>query len=332
MTTRERFLKVIHFEKPDRVPMFEFCPYWDLTMKRWREEGLPDSVQTQKEMAEYFGLDYCAGFLPSYFADGFPQPEESHAVIEMDEAAYDEVRPNLFPENAAARDRHIWEELAEEQKAGNPVMLNMYGFFWFPRVLLGIEPHLYSFYDEPELYHKICTDQVEWMLKYLDAMFEVVIPDMFNMSEDMSYNLGPMISEEHFDEFLLPYYLKISEKLKAHNVLFAVDSDGMLEPMIPWLKRGGVGGIYPLEFNAGIDINRIRKNYPDMVMFSAFNKLTMSCEPEVVEAECQRILPALQSGGYIPSCDHQTPPAVSMDQYRTYVKLLRKYCNMAGEA
>jgi hypothetical protein len=34
-----------------------------------------------------------------------------------------------------------------------------------------------------------------------------------------------------------------------------------------------------------------------------------------------------QSGGYIPSVDHQTPPGVSLDQYRIYLHLLEEYAN-----
>ena len=40
------------------------------------------------------------------------------------------------------------------------------GFFWFPRTLLGIEPHLYSFYDQPELLHRMNRDQTDYAYKY----------------------------------------------------------------------------------------------------------------------------------------------------------------------
>ena len=32
------------------------------------------------------------------------------------------------------------------------------GFFWYPRELLGIESHLYSFYEEPELLQRLCEE------------------------------------------------------------------------------------------------------------------------------------------------------------------------------
>ena len=35
--------------------------------------------------------------------------------------------------------------------------------------------------------------------------------------------------------------------------------------------------------------------------------------------------PVMQSGGYIPSVDHQTPPEVSLENYKIYVKLFKEY-------
>ena len=47
--------------------------------------------------------------------------------------------------------------------------------------------------------------------------------------------------------------------------------------------------------------------------------------------EFERLLPAMRSGRYVPSVDHQTPPDVSAEQYRTYVRLLREYAEKAAE-
>jgi hypothetical protein len=38
----------------------------------------------------------------------------------------------------------------------------------------------------------------------------------------------------------------------------------------------------------------------------------------------------MRSGGYIPSVDHQTPPEVSLDDYRLYLQLLKEYAQKAA--
>jgi hypothetical protein len=40
----------------------------------------------------------------------------------------------------------------------------------------------------------------------------------------------------------------------------------------------------------------------------------------------------MRSGYYIPSVDHQTPPAVSLDDYRLYCSLCREYARKACES
>ena len=51
------------------------------------------------------------------------------------------------------------------------------GFFWFPRKLLGIEPHLYAFYEEPKLMHTINNDLVIFTMHALEALFAVLMPE-----------------------------------------------------------------------------------------------------------------------------------------------------------
>jgi hypothetical protein len=41
--------------------------------------------------------------------------------------------------------------------------------------------------------------------------------------------------------------------------------------------------------------------------------------------EFERLVPLMRSGGFLPSVDHQTPPEVSLVDYRLYLRLLEEY-------
>ena len=43
--------------------------------------------------------------------------------------------------------------------------------------------------------------------------------------------------------------------------------------------------------------------------------------------QLEALMPAISQGGFIPSCDHQTPPDVSLENYREYVRCLRSVLN-----
>ena len=59
--------------------------------------------------------------------------------------------------------------------------------------------------------------------------------------------------------------------------------------------------------------------------------MTMPKGEAAMRAEFERLLPAMKRGGYIPSCDHQTPPGVSLENYLIYVRLLKEYAEKAVE-
>jgi hypothetical protein len=66
-------------------------------------------------------------------------------------------------------------------------------------------------------------------------------------------------------------------------------------------------------------------------MVGHFDKLVMNRGEEAMRAEFERIRPLMRTGGFIPSVDHQTPPGVSLEQYRVYLRLFAEYVKI-GEA
>ena len=198
------------------------------------------------------------------------------------------------------------------------------GFFWYPRRLLGIEGHLLAFYDQPALMHRINQDLLAFNLAAIEKIYSALRPDLLSLMEDMSYNHGPMLSQGCFDEFLRPYYLELSKALRAHGVPFFVDTDGLVDRLVPWILGAGAQGLLPLERQSGVDVNALRAQYPALLMLGGYDKMAMKGEA-AMRAEFERLLPLMRAGGFIASVDHQTPPGVSLEEYRLYVDLLKEY-------
>ena len=64
-------------------------------------------------------------------------------------------------------------------------------------------------------------------------------------------------------------------------------------------------------------------------MVGHFDKMTMNRGEQAMRAEFERLLPVMRSGGYIPSVDHQTPPGVSLENYKIYIRLFQEYTRKA---
>jgi hypothetical protein len=330
MTPRQRFLKTLNFEKPDdRLPMVEWAAWWDRTLDRWKREGLPQEI-TWDESLEHFGLDKLVCIHALGRAKTCPSPPSHGAGIVADARSYAEIRPHLYADATIQELQQRARELAPRHERGEVIVrLWLDGFFWFPRTLFGIERHLYAFYDQRDLMHRMNDELADYNIRVVEALFPILLPDMVGFAEDMSYNHGPMLSYALFKEFLTPYYQRVVPHIQKWGVKVLIDSDGDITSMIPWLAEAGIEGVYPLEKQAGVDIAAIRRSHPRFLMLGGYDKMVMSQGEAAMRAEFERLLPVMRSGGYIPSVDHQTPPGVSLHNYCTYVRLFSEYAHKA---
>ena len=321
---------MLNFQPVDRLPRWEWAMWWDETIARWHQEGLPPEFKFSQvfDLAQWFGLD---PYQQYWFSTTDPTIEATQHHVEgivsnLDD--YRRIRPSLFPcHDPSIAGMAAW---ADRQRRGDAVVwCTIEGFFWFPRTLMGFEKLMYAFSDQPELLHEINRDLLAFNFSLLDKIFQVCIPTFMTIAEDMSYNHGPMISKTTFDAFIAPYYRQLLPRLQQHNIPLIMDTDGDVTLLAPWLEELGVRGVLPLERQAGVDGLKLRQQFPTLFMAGHFNKMTMNQGEAAMRAEFERLRPIIKSGGFIPSVDHQTPPGVSLDQYRCYLRLLDEYTKVA---
>jgi hypothetical protein len=328
----ERFRAVMNFQPVDRLPRWEWAMWWDETIRRWHHEGLPVELGFSQvfDISQHFGLD---PYQQYWFSTTDPTIEATQHHVEgivanMDD--YRRLRPQLFPcHDASIAGMAAW---AERQRRGEAVVwCTLEGCFWFPRTLMGFEKLMYAFGDQPELLHAINQDLLEFNFALLDKILKVCVPTFMTIAEDMSYNHGPMISQRTFEECVAPFYRQLIPRLLERDIMPFIDTDGDITLLVPWFAKLGVEGFLPLERQAGVDGMQLRQRYPRLRMIGHFDKMTMNQGEAAMRAEFERLVPLMKTGGFIPSVDHQTPPGVSLDQYRVYLRLLKEYMG-AGRA
>jgi hypothetical protein len=328
----ERFRALMNFQSVDRVPKWEWAMWWDKTLVRWRDEGLPlrlgDDVFA---IHEYFGLDPYKQF---WFSTTDPTIEAVQHHVEgcisnMDD--YLRIHEHLFPDHGEALGQ--MQPWSGRQANGDAVVwITLEGFFWFPRTLMGFSRLMLAYYDQPELIHRINQDLLDFNLRLLDRIDGVCRPTFMTVAEDMSYNNGPMVSRGICDEFLSPYYRRLLERINEMKMLTFVDTDGDVTLLVPWLQSLGIHGVLPLERQAGVDGQSLRGTFPTLRMVGHFDKMVMTKGEAAMRAEFERLTPLIRSGGFVPSVDHQTPPGVSLEQYRVYLRLLDEYAQTWSNA
>jgi hypothetical protein len=349
LTHRERFLRTALNLPTDRG-IFWDDGWWPETWQRWLGEGMPDGCdfgfeQTQRD--GFPGVDI--GYLPRWTQEVLCNEGEHQLIRDeygilrrfsksgragicqfvsfpvasrQDWAA---VRPRLDPD-APGRFPADWPEQVRALRASDYVVTfgttHLCGFFSFLRELFGDEEVHYLLHDDPGLAHEILDFQVYRLTTLLERVTRDVPVDRLFIWEDMCYKNGPLIGPAMFREFFLQPYQRTIEFARAHGVqVFDVDSDGNVTALIPLWLEAGVNLIHPLEVQAGMDANVVKRQYgPRLALRGGIDKREIAKDRAAIDRELARIRPAYEAGGYIPHGDHGMPPDVSFDNYRYYLE------------
>jgi len=330
LTNRERFVRTMAFRTVDRLPFFEWAGFWDKTVARWLGEGLPPQPDNGA-YHRHFGLDTIMGFGlgPQHWPLFVASKPHGGPVFDRDDYLALKARGALC--NKGLFDLSPLDRIQPLHDAGEaPLAVTLKGAFEYPRILLGIEHQFYAFTDQPELLHEMLDDAAAFLVWAQERLYARIVPDYMMIMEDMSYNHGPMLSEAMFDEFMLPFYLRVLAPARARGVKVLVDTDGDMMDCAAWFRRAGADGFLPLERQAGVDVAELRRRDPGAVLLGAFDKMVLPRGEEAIRAEFARLMPVARQGGFIPSVDHQTPPGVPLANYRLYLKLLREFVEEAA--
>jgi uroporphyrinogen decarboxylase len=246
-------------------------------------------------------------------------PIESRADLER--VAAERLRPDL-----EGRLPDDWAKFVEQARERDfPLAIGgKHGFFGTPRFLLGNVGLLLAFHDKPDLIKAVNAHLTDFWIGLYEQVLAQVQPDLALIWEDMCYRNGPLISPAMFEEFLLPYYRKLTGFFLDHGIdVILVDTDGDCRSLIPLFIEGGTTGLYPMQVTGGMDVVAIGEQYPDLQLIGGLDKVAISKGGKAIDRELEaKVPPLLRRGGYIPMADHLVPPDVSWDDFVYYRRKL----------
>ena len=237
--------------------------------------------------------------------------------------------------NIASRFPAGWDERVKEYAHRDyPLAVGGYphGFFGTLSHLIGYENLFYWYHDEPALVHDMLNTFTEiWMAVYAEVLAKVEI-DHWHIWEDISYGTGSMISLATVREFMLPYIKRIGDFLKARGVRhILLDTDGDCNAVITLFMEAGVTGMYPFETHCGMDIVKVRRQYPKLQILGGVSKGEIAKGKVRIDAILKPIEEVLKTGGCIPFSDHFIPPDVSFEAYSYYRNKLNSIIDKYGD-
>jgi uroporphyrinogen decarboxylase len=244
-------------------------------------------------------------------------PVESRADWDEMKRRYDALDPSRLPADAG--------EIGASLKARTHIVkFELSGPFWQLREWLGFENLCMMLHDDPAFIRDMLIFWEDYVARLLERSLQYVVPDMVHISEDMAYKCFSMVSPAMTREFLVPSWKRWGDIARKAGVpLYAIDSDGFVGELIPIWIEAGFNACDPMEVAAGNDLVALRREFGKKMAYrGGIDKRAMAKGGSAIEKEIERLMPVIESGGYIPGCDHGVPADVSWPDFVQYVKLL----------
>lgn len=355
MDARERMLKALRHEQPDRIPIHDSL--WLETVRQWQKQGLPTEIPPE----DYFGYEMIAlGFDQSPLFEVKTLHKDNEYVIET--TPYGGVRKNFrtyasTPEimDWAITSKEDWVRLKprhdpafvpdyarvdwvslrqryhQARSEGKCIALSaVIGYDQLQRYLKS-EELLMLTADDPAWFREM----VETMAALVLRMAKLIIgagykPDVAFFYNDMAYRNGPLFSPRTYRNCILESDKLLCDYFHSLDIPVIYHTDGDIHKLIPPLIEAGVDCLQPLEVKANMDVRELKGEYGDRLAFMGNIDARKMADPDpyVIEEEIRtKFAIAKKGGGYIYHSDHSVPPTVSFAQYCHVMKLVREYAS-----
>ncbi|MBD3419910.1 MAG: hypothetical protein GF398_07320 [Chitinivibrionales bacterium] len=344
----------MNFRRPDRMLDTEFG-YWNDTLRRWHAEGLPVEVDTIAKADLYFGFDRWqkrvwigTDLLPVFeeeiieqnerytikydrrrvkckvFTDGKDTIPHYLDFPVKDKESYQMIKQRLIHDFEHRIPENI-QEIAAKVKDRN-YMLSVFGGSTAGRIrdLMGFEGFSIAQCIQPELIDEILGDMKLLYTSVAHLICQYIQPDLVAWWEDIAFKTGPIVPPEFFYEKCGPVLKSAMDVYRGAGTQFSyVDCDGDNRLLVPtWLDHG-VNIIFPLEVNAGVHPETLRKTCPGIRMMGGFDKTILLSGREQIRKELYRLKCLADEGGFIPHVDHRVQADVSFGNYCYYLEAKR---------
>ena len=214
--------------------------------------------------------------------------------------------------NDARVDRAYLQSLPKAAERETPLGLWAGSLMGDMRNILGVEHLSYLYADDEELYKEIVDTLCGLCYQATKAILETGAEfDYAHFWEDICFKNGPLVSPAVFEEFVGPWYGKITALLREYGIdIVSVDCDGCIDALIPTWVNNGVNTMFPIEVGTwNASIAPWRETYGrELRGVGGMNKTVFARDKAAVDAEIERLKPLIALGGYLPCPDHRIAP------------------------
>jgi uroporphyrinogen-III decarboxylase len=355
VNARERFLKIMGLQPVDRLPIVIVEAIEGPTLRRWHHQGLPVGANVQgylgMDRLEFVSVDQ--HMLPRFQVQILEETDEYRTEVNElgTKTRYSRKDPDYlygFLEHPV-KDRRDWEALRERfdpkdprrllkdwgpekvrycQEVDHPIGMVFHPFF-FRRALylMGLQSFMLALHDDPDLIHDMFEQTAQFCLEACRPVFAAVPIDFVAIAEDMAFRTGTQVSPRMYREFWYPHQRQVTDWLRDRRMpVIGLWNSGGITPLLPAMIELGYNMTFPVEAQAGLIVVDMAQEFGHSLRYmgSTGIQALIRGDEAIRQEVAAKVLPLLESGGYLPAPEDQIPPDAPLAHFEYYVELLRK--------
>jgi uroporphyrinogen decarboxylase len=314
LSGKERILRVLAREEPDRVPHFE----WSIDRKV--RAALAPGCGSLNEFAARMGLDAVLAdpdFSRARTGPGQWRTEWGYTIQESEEEHGIEVDSPIHsmedflrytPPDPAAAGRYttIEKTLAEYGKT-HAVIVHLNDVFSIPRYLMGYENLLMAIARE------VASRGVQ----------------IVYTGDDFAGGTGPLMSPAHFRQLFYPGLCRVMKGYRDLGLRVIKHTDGMIWPLIDMIVDSGIDCLDPIDPIAGMDLGEVKAKFGKRIALKGnvdcSHLMTLGTPEQVAAATRDALRVGAPGGGFILSSSNSIHSTVKPENYMALLRTLKDY-------
>ncbi len=289
MNHKERVLKALSNDAPDRVPFY----YWDVL--EFGEKMMSHlGLNTRDQLLEYLDVDF-RWVEPKYVGPQLAEVGDKNkkdiwgvGYSRVKKGKYSYWEANKFPlegvTDPAVLDDYPWPNNSLFDFKSLNKQLELYkdyaimtspgysspGLFRIVQRLLGREHFLDVMMSHPVFFRSLCDKVSEFYGEFINEFFEVGAGriDFVRVADDFGSQTGLTIGEDHWEDYILPAIEGFTKKPLEMGAHFYMHSCGGVRKLLPNFIRAGAEVLDPIQTRAsGMEPEGLKKDFGKLITF-----------------------------------------------------------------
>lgn len=321
MNSRERFLEVMRYGKPDHIPYFEEGIRKEV-LKAWHKQGLPRGAELSRMFPTDRHEEMEVDVDPHPAIERWPATRSELEILQRSLDPHDNRRlPTDLPVHVRAGKTREYALMLRVHR-GFFLSMGVYGWQRFSAVVQLVM-------DDPELVRESMAIRGEFAARLAERVLQSVVVDAVIFSEPIGGNDRPLISPRMYEEFVLKSYeplLAVVRQYGVETVILRTYANARV--LLPSILKWGFNCLWACEVNVeAMDYRDLRREFGrSLRLIGGIDLDALRRGKEAIRREIEdKLPPLLADGGYVPLADGRIREDVSFEDYTYYRKLLEIY-------